>query len=73
MIPIPCYIIGFGIVTTKPFAKGEFLLEYTGNLLTKEAAVEMEKKHNRCREGSFMYYFVYQGKELWYVSPEINS
>jgi hypothetical protein len=41
---------GFGVFTTKDFVKGEFLLDYAGNLMSQEDAMLIAVQ-------TYVYYF----------------
>ena len=57
---------GRGIVTTRPFEKGEFVVEYAGDLIDQGTAEELEAKYNMDTSvGSYMYYFYHNGKQYW--------
>ncbi|CAB4006322.1 histone-lysine N-methyltransferase mes-4-like [Paramuricea clavata] len=59
---------GRAVFTTKPFVKGQFLLEYSGELITGEVAkVREESDENQliCR-----YFFKFEGKTLYYDASE---
>ena len=57
--------IGFGVFATKSFKKGEFLLQYAGDVVTEERAQKLEIKYTKANKGSYMYFFKHAGKELW--------
>ena len=46
-------------------AKGSFVVEYDGDLITKEEASKREEQYEKGTYGSYMYYFKHLGKELW--------
>ena len=55
---------GRGILATIPFKKGDFVVEYVGDLLTEEEARAREQVHKaNPNAGCFMYYFKDQGKK----------
>ena len=52
---------GRGVFTTKSFSPGDFLCEYTGDLITANQGKERERKEynlNPPKYGSFVFYFV---------------
>ena len=50
-------ISGEGVFATKPFKKGDFLLEYKGDLITRvKHARQLEKEYEKEGQGSFMYF-----------------
>ena len=56
----------FDLKSTKPFAKGEFVMEYAGDLIDMKTAKDLEAKY--CMDttkGCFMYYFKTQDKPYW--------
>lgn len=58
-------IPGYGIFAQRDFEKGDFLLNYVGQLLSNSEALEREKKHGRAGEGCFMFFFTFDGKRMW--------
>lgn len=56
---------GFGVFTTKKFATGDFLLQYPGDLITKEEAEERDAKYKEQQKGCFLYMFKDANKEFW--------
>ena len=56
---------GWGVFAQKSFEKGDFLLEYRGEVLSEEMAQKREETHKREGKGSYMYYFKYNGKNIW--------
>ena len=54
---------GRGIFSTRPFHKGEYVVEYAGDLITPKEAEVREKKYskNTDKYGSYMYYFEHKG------------
>ena len=56
---------GRGIVTTQSFCRGDFILEYKGDMINKKEAARREEHYKRIPEmGCFMFYFVHDGKRL---------
>ena len=56
------------MVTTKEFKKGDFLCEYTGNLITYADAIKKEGEYSKEVDGStscFMYYFKWKEMIMW--------
>lgn len=63
---ISIIISGEGVFTTKAFAKGEFLLEYKGDLIKSlKQARRLEKEYADKDLGCFMFYFKYREKSMW--------
>lgn len=59
------FFLGYGVFTTKDFAKGSFIVEYVGDLISDEEAAIRNTDYELNNSGSFMYYFK-SGKEcLW--------
>ena len=56
---------GRAVFVTRLFKQGEFVCEYSGELLTYQQAKEREKYQKRQSVGSFMYYFTHKGKKIW--------
>lgn len=57
---------GRGVVTNKPFRKGDFLCEYAGELISRKEAVQREIEYaNDPNIGSYMYFFSYKGSDYW--------
>ncbi|XP_048247628.1 uncharacterized protein LOC124124735 isoform X1 [Haliotis rufescens] len=65
--------VGFGVFTKQSFAKGDFLLEYRGNLMDEEKAKELERKHARAQEGCYMFYFTFKDKKKCIDATEVYS
>ncbi|CAL4109873.1 unnamed protein product, partial [Meganyctiphanes norvegica] len=52
---------GRGIVTTRPFKKGEFVVEYIGELIDMREAKNREERYAMdASKGCYSYYFCYQ-------------
>ena len=50
----------------KDFSKGEFVVEYAGELINKETGEDREAKYSMDKsKGSYMYYFKHKGKKYW--------
>ena len=57
---------GRGIFATKGFKKGEFVVEYHGDLLELAEAKKREAQYALDpQKGCYMYYFQYQSKTYW--------
>lgn len=57
---------GRGIVPTRPFVKGEFVVEYAGDLMDIGMAKDLEAKYSLdTSKGCYMYYFKHKGKQYW--------
>ena len=59
-------IKGRGIVSTRQFARGDFVVEYKGDLLSPDAAKKRESTYSSdSKIGCYMYYFNYNNKRYW--------
>ncbi|KAF7636915.1 Histone-lysine N-methyltransferase [Meloidogyne graminicola] len=57
-----CEEKGRGIKTKKSFAKGEFVVEYKGEIITSKIARIREEEYSQNENiGSYMYYFKHRG------------
>eukprot|EP00092_Neocalanus_flemingeri_P018244 GFUD01019744.1.p1 GENE.GFUD01019744.1~~GFUD01019744.1.p1 ORF type:complete len:312 (-),score=84.47 GFUD01019744.1:325-1260(-) len=55
---------GRGIKAVKNFSKGEFVVEYAGDLVDVKTAEDLEAKYSMdTSKGCYMYYFKYKGKQ----------
>jgi len=59
------YHAGYGVVADQEFKKGDFIVEYRGDLITSEEAARREAEYETEDMGCFMYYFVHKGKTMW--------
>lgn len=60
---------GRGVAATRPFAKGELVCEYSGELISQEEARHREDEYTKdSKIGCYMYYFEYKSKRLWSVT-----
>lgn len=56
---------GRGIVTTRDRKKGEFVVEYAGDMISMEESNTRETEYSMdVSKGCYMYYFKYQGKQF---------
>lgn len=59
---------GRGLVATKSFTKGQFVVEYAGELVSKKEGEEREKNYEaEGKAEGFSYFFTFDGKKYWYV------
>ena len=59
---------------TRPFARGELVCEYYGNLITYEEAKKKESEYEKDEGiGCYMYYFEYKNEKMWYASRVMYS
>lgn len=57
---------GRGVVSTRPFRKGEVVCEYSGELISYEEAKKREEEYGRDPSiGCYMYYYEFRTKKLW--------
>ncbi len=57
---------GRGVVATRTFEKGEFVVEYSGDLIDVGIAKERESQYSLdLSTGCYMYYFKHKGKQYW--------
>ena len=60
---------GRGIVATQLFRRGEFVVEYSGDLIDMAEAREREKLYAADQNtGCYMYYFQHKNQSYWYVN-----
>ena len=58
---------GRGVVSTRIFKKDDFLCEYAGECISFKEAKSRENEYLKCPDvGSYMYYFTFDNKKLWY-------
>lgn len=59
---------GRGVFATHDFHRGEFVVEYSGELIDVQQASKREKKYEQDENtGCFMYYFKFRDHQYWYV------
>lgn len=57
---------GRGIVAERPFARGEFVVEYLGDLIDQIEAHKREEYYAKDPKfGCYMYYFKYKEQQWW--------
>ena len=57
---------GRGIFATRNFFKGDFIVEYSGDLIDVKKAKEREGEYSMdLSKGCYMYYFKANGKQYW--------
>lgn len=57
---------GRGVVAAKAFEKGDFVVEYSGDLIDIVEAKKREKIYAQDHKlGCYMYYFKYKGQQYW--------
>ena len=54
-------LAGYGVFTTRDYNKGDFLLEYKGELLSEEEASNKEYVSPH----SYQYFFPWKGRTMW--------
>lgn len=59
---------GRGIVAARHFARGEFVVEYVGDLVDQTTAHEREEYYAKDPKfGCYMYYFKFKEQQWWWV------
>jgi SET domain-containing protein len=56
------YFTGYGVYSTEHFQSGSFLLQYCGEKITEEEAIERMKKP---ATENMMFFYTHKGKKLW--------
>lgn len=65
---------GRGVITTVPRVKGDFVCEYSGELISFEKAQKKEADYSKDSDvGCYMYYFEYKNTKYWYVETLIYT
>ena len=59
-----------GVFTTKQFKKGMFLLQYSGDIISKKEGEKREMIYGN-ENRSYMFFFIDDGKDLWLVQMEV--
>lgn len=60
---------GRGVVATRALKRGDYVVEYAGDLLLEDEAGEREAQYELTPNvGCYMYYFLHAGKRYWYVA-----
>jgi [histone H4]-lysine20 N-methyltransferase SETD8 len=59
---------GYGVKADREFLKGDFLMQYKGDVINEKEAAKREEVYNKDDVGCFMYYFKHGEKNMWYVS-----
>lgn len=56
------------MITTRNFCRGEFVVEYAGELIDlAEARIREGFYAQDQNKGCYMYYFKHKGQQYWYV------
>ena len=56
---------GRGVIASRNFVKGEFIVEYAGDLVDETTAKQLEELYSLdCSKGCYMYYFSHMGKQF---------
>ena len=53
-----------GVFTTKQFKKDTFLLQYSGDIISKKEGEKRETIYGN-ENRSYMFFFIHDGKDLW--------
>ena len=56
---------GRGVVATQQFKKGDFVIEYLGELISTLEAKKREELYAEIEAGCYMYYFKHNGQQYW--------
>ena len=58
---------GRGVFSSRHFARKEFIVEYSGTLISYDEAKRREAEYIQEPEkyGCYMYYFVFKNKKYW--------
>ena len=57
---------GRGVVATKPFRRGDFVVEYAGDRIDLKDAKEREANYSKKSDiGCYMYYFTFKNRHYW--------
>ena len=57
---------GRGVVSTRPFSRRDFVVEYEGELIDLASAKGRESKYSRDTNiGCYMYYFQFNDRSYW--------
>lgn len=59
---------GRGVIATRKFRRGDFVVEYHGELLDNATAKIREEEYSmRGENGGYMMFFEHANKKYWYV------
>lgn len=59
---------GRGVFATQDFHRGEFVVEYSGELIDIQKAYDREEQYEQDENtGCYMYYFKFRDQHYWYV------
>ncbi|XP_072168334.1 N-lysine methyltransferase KMT5A-like [Diadema setosum] len=64
-------LIGCGIFATRSFTKGEFLLQYKGDVISEEEAATREERYKT--EHHYQFFYSYRGKTMCIDATETKS
>lgn len=56
---------GRGVVATRHFKKGDYVIEYIGELISIAEANKRENLYSEAEAGCYMYYFKHNGQQYW--------
>ena len=57
---------GRGVVASRAFAKGDYVVEYAGDLIDMQEAERREAEYSRdTSKGCYMYYFQHNAVQFW--------
>jgi hypothetical protein len=55
---------GLGVKSTRALDQGAFFMEYSGDLITKQEAIQRDKMYGDQGKGCFLLYFKHRGEHL---------
>ena len=57
---------GRGVVSTRPFTRGDFICEYAGEYVCQREATRRDEAYSKDTNiGSYMFYFEHKGLKWW--------
>ena len=59
------WLSGYGVFCLKDICAGDTLLEYAGDLITKEEGEEREELYQQDGKGNFLFFFDVGRKRYW--------
>ena len=66
LVPINNQISKICFKATKDFIRGELIVEYAGDLVSREEGLRREQEYEKEKNtGCYMFYFCSKGKNYW--------
>lgn len=56
---------GRGVVATRPFARGAFVLEYRGDVVPRAEAGRLSQRYEAAGQGSYLLEFRFRERWMW--------